>query len=134
MKISVELSEEELRDMIAKVESQIGDLRSKIKAASSRRDELQAALSGAYAPQETHSPDLLDVLASQAQISPTGRVRRGDSENLVLEYLRSGEVKTTREIADAVPVAYSTVCRVLGNHLEAGRVEKVQSGQWRIKA
>lgn len=118
----VELDKETIESLISEKEQRLLELDGQMASIQREVDRLKSALNGSR---------------SNAQLSlPTktqsGRVKRGESEKLITQYLTmqkgAGGV-ATKEVSESTGVTYGTAHRILNQLLEIGKV-KLINGNW----
>lgn len=104
--VESQLQEAEFR--LEQAENEVNQLRDKLKRV---RSKVEAVTSSAVNPQR----------------APSGRMRKGESERIILNFLknRNGTGATLKEIMGATGASYGTARRILLTHAAAGELTEL---------
>lgn len=120
--ITLELTADEAKTMLPVLESQRRDLQQKLHATEAKIAAINSALNGQQV-----------IPAVTANKTATGRIKKGESDKLIFNYLGSlsGKSASLREIAKATGVSSSSAYRSL-KRLEGNKITQNRGSLWSL--
>jgi predicted transcriptional regulator len=130
--IHLEVTEAEAREMLDKLELEHGEILLKVHALEERMNRIKKGLGITRESNIMPDGDRLTIEGPSKLKTPSGRIKKGQSERIILEFLakRNGNGATIKEITSETGTVYGTVRRVL-EKLKDKSIVNEDGGLWR---
>jgi hypothetical protein len=130
--INLELAEDTAREVLENLERKHGEIMLKAEAIEKQMDQIKKGLGITRSSSMLPNGSQLIVEGPASLKTPHGRIRKGQSENLIADFLkkRNGTGATIKEITAETGTVYGTTRRVLQILQNQNRVS-VNEGLWK---